>query len=84
MDDGDSERERLTKLTLWLRAIRWGIFGAILGAFAAGWLALSRRVPAALTGVLGTDLALAGAGAGVGVRLLLARVKAARVRHRRR
>lgn len=52
-----------------LRAIMWGIGGAILGAGVALYLALSRAAPVAVASALGTELPLAGAGLGAGLRL---------------
>jgi hypothetical protein len=57
------------QVVLLLRAARWGIFGAILGAALSVYLAVTGHEPRGLAGVLGTDLPLAGAGLGAGLRL---------------
>lgn len=54
-----------------LRAIRWGISGALAGAALAIWLALSHRVPQEMTGVIGVDMPLGCAGLAAGARLWL-------------
>lgn len=54
---------------LLLRAIRWGIFGSIIGAAFAVYLALTRHEPQGLAAALGIDLPLAGAGLAAGLRL---------------